>query len=124
MDLFLSPAQKRQRFSPWPLAPEVSAREEEPRVDSFQHSAFESALEGQRLVPRRLQGDPGLSPSLQERRWAQAQLTRPGQGFTSGLSYFVDGEQGNPDSVQPVSVGECLVCLAFGCLLPRVLMGP
>lgn len=26
-----------------------------------------------------------------------------------------------PGSVQPVYVGECLVCLAFGCLLPRVL---
>lgn len=24
----------------------------------------------------------------------------------------------------PVYMGECLVCLVFGCLLPRMLMGP
>lgn len=37
-----------------------------------------------------------------------------------------EGEGGTsaPGSAKPVYMGECLVCLAFGCLLPRVLMGP
>lgn len=49
-----------------------------------------------------------------------------------GLPYFADAwlDRGVVWNRSPgaqrsrVYVGECLVCLVFGCLLPRVLMGP
>lgn len=53
-----------------------------------------------------------------------------GQGLVPELPYFVDGGWGSGEGPQPLAqcspvyVGECLVCLVFGCLLLRVLMSP
>lgn len=72
----------------------------------------------------KLQGDPGISSSLQERWWTQPSW--PGLAKVSPLDCptLLVGGRGTLGLVQLVYVGECLVCLAFGCLLLRVLIGP
>lgn len=95
------------------------AREERwPRAGSFQYSAFGSALEGQRLGPGRLQGDPGISSSLQE-RWS-AQPSWPGLAKVSPLDCptLLVGGRGTPGSVQPVYVGNVWYVCHLGVYFP------
>lgn len=111
----------------------------ERRAESFQQLSLRGDAGGEGLAPvgcggsavvldagprfpnYSLQGEGGgredLGPSL---------AGLPSEVLSWALPYFllVCGGDHSPWLPAPVYMGECLVCLVFGCLLSRVLMGP